>query len=88
MMRCDFSGFDLPADVYADGIGSVQNLGENFRTIFFVFAHSDGGVWQRVPMFCVVRPKSSILKKDGMIHRMLRGESDPRAPSDGEQLHS
>lgn len=88
MQRCDFSGYDLPADCYADGIGSVENLGENFRTIFFVFAHVDGGVWRRVPMFCIVRPKSSILRKDGMIHRMLAGEPDPRARVEGERLHS
>lgn len=88
MQRCDFSGYDLPADVYADAIGAVENLGENFRTIFYVFAHVDGGVWRRVPVLCVVRPKSSILRKDGVISRMLCGDSDPRQTREGERLHS
>lgn len=88
MQRCDFSGYDLPADVYADGIGAVENLGDNFRTIFFVFAHGDGGLWRRLPILCVVRPKSSILKKDGIIHRLLMGEGDPREAQEAERIYS
>jgi hypothetical protein len=67
MNICDFSMFDLPQDVYADGIGAVENLGENFRTVLFTFQRSDGGILKRVPVLCLVRPKSSLLLKDGPI---------------------
>lgn len=88
MVVCDFSEFDLPRDVYADAIGGVENLGDNFRTIYFVFSRGDGGILRRVPVLCVVRPKSSILLKDGAVARMLRGESDPRRAPSEERLHS
>jgi hypothetical protein len=44
MMGCDFSGYNLPSDVYADGIGAVEILGENFR-----IATASGGQWVRHP---------------------------------------
>lgn len=87
-MFCEFSNFDLPADVYADQIGRVDNLGDNFRTIYAVYAKTEGGVMLLVPMLCVVRPKSSILKKDGAIAQALRAQVDPRTQVDRSQLHS
>ena len=88
MIACDFSSFDLPSDTYADGIGSVENLGENFRTVLFTFQRSDGGILRRVPVLCVVRPKSSLLTKDGVIARQLLAEADPRRANGEVRLHS
>jgi hypothetical protein len=39
----DFSTFDLPADVYSDGIGIVENLGDNFTSVYS-FILSIGGL--------------------------------------------
>lgn len=89
MNRFDFSTFDLPADVYADDIGGVDNLGTNFRTIFVAYSRTECGVLKPTPVFCVVRPKSSILVKGGAIHRMLEGEREPNPRTqDGAMLDS
>lgn len=89
MQRHDFWNFDLPADVYADDIGGVDNLGSNFRTVFVVYSRTESGVLRPTPVFCIVRPKSSILVKGGAIHRMLKEEREPN-PSmhDGMRLDS
>jgi hypothetical protein len=89
MLQCDFSGYDLPADIYADGIGAVDNLGENFRSILFVFSRGHGGILTRVPVLCLVRPKS-VLRKDGAIAQQLQFQGDPRMtfPDRESQLHS
>lgn len=90
MRRCDFSTYEMPTDTYADDIGGVDNLGENFRTIFVVYSRTDGGILTPVPVLCVVRPKSSILVKGGAIAKMLGGEADPRqqGPVEGVRLDS
>lgn len=88
MLGEDFSGFDLPGDVYADAIGRVENLGENFRMIFFAFSRSDGGILRKVPVLCLVRPKSSLLLKDGVIARRLMADVDPRKEVAGRALQS
>jgi hypothetical protein len=88
MLIHDFSSYDLPVDIYADGIGAVENLGENFRTVLFTFQRSAGGILKRVPVVCVVRPKSSLLLKDGPIARQLQTEGDPRAAHRETRLHS
>jgi hypothetical protein len=88
MMMYDFSSYDLPSDVYADGIGAVENLGENFRTVLFTFQRSDGGILRKVPVLCVVRPKSSLLLKDGPIARQLLAQGDPRTARSEARLHS
>lgn len=86
MRRCDFSTYDLPQDTYCDDIGGVDNLGDNFRTIFVVYSRTDGGILTPVPVLCVVRPKSSILVKGGAIAKMLGGEADPRQKSPTEVM--
>lgn len=90
MRRCDFSTYDLPTDCYADDIGGVDNLGDNFRTIYVVYSRTDGGILTPVPVLCIVRPKSSILVKGGAICKMLGGEADPRehGPVEGARLDS
>lgn len=89
MKRHDFANFDLPADVYADDIGGVDNLGTNFRTIFVVYSRTESGLLKPTPVFCVVRPKSSILVKGGAIHRMLAEEREPDpSRDDGVRLDS
>jgi hypothetical protein len=86
MLGCDFSGYELPKDVYADDIGAVENLGENFRSVFFVYSRSDGGVLRRVPVLCLVRPKSSML--GGQVSRWLLEQSDPRKEARDGAMHS
>jgi hypothetical protein len=76
MLGCDFSGYDLPADVYVDDIGAVENLGDNFRSVFFVYSRSEGGILRRVPVLCLVRPKASV--RGGQVLRWLQEQADPR----------
>lgn len=75
MFRSDFSSYELPADVYTDGIGQVDNLGVNFRSVFFVFRRGAGGVLMQVPVLCLVRPRSSLT--DGGVRRELLAQEDP-----------
>lgn len=89
MLRCDFSRYDLPADVYADALVGVDDLGGNFRSVFATFARSDNGVLVPVPVLCVVRPKTSILVKDGAISKLLAMSRHPvRDNEEGGRLHS
>jgi hypothetical protein len=75
-LECDFSGYELPADIYADDIGAVENLGDNFRSVFFAYSRSEGGILKKVPVLCLVRPKSGIM--GGQVLRWLRQLPDPR----------
>jgi len=83
-MWCDFSGYDLPADIYADGIGAVDNLGHNFRSVFFVWTRQ-GGILRKIPVLCLIRPKESLT--DGGVRRELSTQASPWAPA-GMVLHS
>lgn len=85
MMKCDFDCYDL-TDTYADGIGNVETLGETFRTILFAYRRTEGGIIRRVPVISLVRPKSSLLLKDGPIARELQRQADPRTFRDQEEL--
>lgn len=47
-------------EVYVDGIGSVDDLGDTFRTIYFTFARIPGStIFQRMAVVKIVRPKSA-----------------------------
>lgn len=74
MLDGDFSGFDLPADIYADGIGAVENLGHNFRSVFFVWRRQSG-VLIMVPVLCLIRPRESLT--DGGVRRRLLTQGTP-----------
>ena len=79
----DFSGFDLPADIYADGIGQVDNLGHNFRSVFFVWTRSRG-VLTKIPVLCLIRPTKSLT--GGAVNRELERQAMP-AIGHGGGLH-
>lgn len=60
-------------DVYVEGLLCVQNLGTNFRAVYYVPAkRPDGLGYYRVPVLSIIRPKSSLL--DGRLTRMLAME--------------
>lgn len=75
MLGCDFSGYEMPEDTYVDDIGAVENLGDNFRSTFFIYS-TEGGILRRIPKLCLVRPKSSMM--GGAVMRWLRQLPDPR----------
>ena len=76
-------------DIYADGIGSVENLGDCFRTIYFTFSWPlDGGAIERVVVAKIVRPKKSILRPDGAIIQWMAREAQDRQMSGLGRLHS
>lgn len=76
------------SDIYADGIGEIENLGDCFRAIYFTFSRPpDGGAIERVMVAKLVRPKKSILRGDGgAIAEWLAREAKRRRSPDG--LHS
>lgn len=57
-------------EFYVDGIGSVDDLGDNCRTIYFTFARAPGSqVYLRMAAVKLVRPKSTLVA--GAIITML-----------------
>lgn len=68
-MRCEIQALveGMPvSDVYADGIGAIEDLGDCFRTIYFTYSRPlEGGAIERVVVAKLVRPKKSILRGDG-----------------------
>jgi len=79
----------MPDDVqviYADGILDVLNLGPNVSITYFVFGRDpETGQIKRYPCLRIVRPKTSLLKSDGMIATMAAAQPDPFRRTD---LHS
>lgn len=68
------------SDIYADGIGDIENLGDCFRTIYFTFSKPlDGGAIERVVVAKLVRPKKSILRPNGAVMEWLAREERMRA---------
>lgn len=62
--------FSIP-DIYADGMGAIHNLGDsNFRTVFFTWVRAPSGLYERVVVAKIVRPKSS-LRAGGYIAKQL-----------------
>lgn len=78
------------ADIYADGIGEIENLGDCFRMIFFTYSRPlEGGAIERVVVAKLVRPKKSILRGDGgAVAEWLAREAKRRRKTDTEGLHS
>ena len=63
-------------DIYCDGIGAVENLGDCFRTIYFTYSRPlDGGRIERVVVARLVRPKAAILCKQGAVAQWLAREA-------------
>ena len=56
-------------DVYCDGIGDVENLGNGvFRTIYFTYTRTPGSnVLERVVCAKIIRPTASLLNPEGMM---------------------
>jgi hypothetical protein len=46
-------------EIYADGIGEVQNLGSTIRKLFYTWQKIDG-VYQRVTVLSVIRPITTL----------------------------
>jgi hypothetical protein len=57
------------SDVFADGIAEIQNLGTNYRTIYFSWQRSPGGLYEKVAVMKIVRPMTSIVDKDSHFAR-------------------
>lgn len=58
--------FDAGApEFYADGIGTVEALGANFRTTYFTWGAGPDGIIRRIPVVRVVRPLASIIGVTG-----------------------
>lgn len=54
---------EMVPDLYVDGIGAIDNLGPNFRTIYYRLAQPlEGGPLERVVTLRLVRPVNSLLK--------------------------
>lgn len=79
----------IVTDIYADGIGDIENLGDCFRTIYFTFSRPlEGGAVERVVVAKLVRPKKSILRgSQGAISQWLASMERER-PIDLNCLHS
>lgn len=77
-------------DIYSDGIGAIENLGDCFRTIFFTFSRPfDGGAVERIVVARLVRPKKSILRGDkGAVAEWLAREQLKARSVEGDRLHS
>jgi hypothetical protein len=58
-------------DVYADGIDHVENLGNCFRTVYYVWAR-DGQ--EKLIVAKLVRPITSIITPGGALNRLLDAE--------------
>lgn len=72
------------ADVYVDGIGNMENLGDTFRTIYFTFARPYVcGPLERVITVRLIRPRRSLLTRDSAMAQWLQ-----RHPAEGERMHS
>lgn len=61
-------------EFYIDDIAFVDDLGETCRVAYFTHARNPDGVFERVVVVKLVRPKSSI-GGGGKIRRMLEAES-------------
>lgn len=67
-------------DIYADGIGEIENLGDCFRMIYFTYSQPfDGGPMERIAVAKLVRPKKTILTKGGEIAKWI-ARSELRIP--------
>lgn len=53
------------SDIYCDGIAAVENLGSNFRTVYFVYQRAPSGLIERVCVAKLVRPVESLLSVPG-----------------------
>lgn len=63
-------------DIYADGIGDVQRLGDGvFRTVYFTWARSAGGIYERHVVAKLVRPRSSLLNPMGDLARKIDAQA-------------
>jgi hypothetical protein len=77
-------------DIYADGIGEIENLGDCFRMIFFTYSRPlEGGATERVVVAKVVRPKKSILRGDsGAVAEWLARQARQQSAVDRAGLQS
>jgi hypothetical protein len=77
--------FELPADIYVDGIGAAYMLGrECFRTIYFAWVRLPGmSVLQKRPVISLVRPVSAL--DPGILERLINA---PPADECRPPLHS
>lgn len=59
-------------DIYADAIADVDDLGENFRTIYVIHTKPPGShIYQRQVVAKIVRAKRSLLSTEGGLTRWL-----------------
>lgn len=75
------------SDIYADGIGQIENLGDCFRMIFYTYSKPlEGGAQERVVVAKIIRPKKSILRGDkGAVTEWLEREARTHEARDGFQ---
>lgn len=68
-------------DTYADGVVEVENLGSNFRTIYFVWQKSPTGLIEKVAVAKIVRPVDSIVNssRESGLHALLSQSPPLRA---------
>lgn len=71
--------FSVP-DVYADGLAAIHNVGDtNFRAVYFTWVRNAGGVYERVVVAKIIRPKSSL--RPGYVAKQLARLRHIRPPN-------
>jgi hypothetical protein len=61
-------------DVYADGLATLENLGTNFRQMFFVWHRGPSGILERVIVAKVVRPMSSLGEHGDLMRQLAQSK--------------
>lgn len=62
-------------EFYVDDVAFVDNLGSNCRVAYFTYARNPLGVFERVVVVKIIRPKASL--EHGKITRMMVNAESP-----------
>lgn len=68
-------------EFYVDDVAFVDDLGANCRVAYFTFARSPQGIFERVVVVKIVRPKASL--ENGKVMQLLKSNSSPSPQTDG-----
>jgi hypothetical protein len=63
-------------EIYADGIGDVQNLGSTIRKLFFTWQKIDG-IYQRIVVVSIIRPITTLGQSGALLTAAMMDTPPP-----------